>query len=209
MRLGDQVTAIPLAPVEGSEQIAVKPAMARVFFALWPSAELVDQLGQIARDAATRFGGRATRPESIHLTLAFLGNVPEARLPELLAVAAGVCGEAFTLKIDRLDFWSHNHLLWAGCSSPPSQLAELVTGLHEALSAAGFKLGRAWGEFSPHVSLVRRVPVGAVSSADCPLPIGELRWPCSRFVLVRSRLAATGSDYGIVGEFPLSGESLG
>ena len=209
MKLGDQVKPIPQAPVEVSKQITVKPPTARVFFALWPSAELADQLGQIARDAAAQFGGRATRMDSIHLTLAFMGNVPEARLPELLAAAAGISADAFTLSIDRLNFWGHNHLLWAGCAAPATQLAELVAALREALSTAGFKTGRAGGEFSPHVSLVRRVPPGAVSSADCPLPIGELLWPCSRFVLIRSQLTATGSNYGIIGEFPLSGVSLG
>lgn len=163
----------------------------------------------MAREAAARFGGRATRPNSIHLTLAFLGNVPEARLPVLMAAAAGVRAEAFTLGIDRLDFWRHNHLLWAGCSSPACQLGELVANLREALSNAGFTAGRAGSEFTAHVSLVRRVPEGAVSSADCPQPFGALRWPCSRFVLVRSQLMATGSEYRVIGEFPLSGESLG
>lgn len=209
MRLGVQVNAIPHAPGEGRQQITVKPATARVFFALWPSTELADHLGQIACDAAARFGGRATRPDSIHLTLAFLGNVPEACLPELLAAAASVSAEAFILGINRLDFWGHNHLLWAGCTVPPTQLAALVAALREALVAAGFKAGRAGGEFSPHVSLVRRVPEGAVSSSACPMPIGELRWSCSRFVLVRSQLTATGSNYRIIGEFPLSGGSLG
>jgi 2'-5' RNA ligase len=127
----------------------------------------------------------------------------------LLATAAGVSAEAFTLNLDRLDFWAHNHLLWAGCSSPPTQLAELVSTLRQALNVAGFKTGRAGGEFSPHVSLVRRVLEGAVSSADCPLSIGEQNWPCSHFVLVRSSLMATGSDYRIIGEFPLVGESRG
>ena len=196
-------------PAEGRQQNIAKPATARVFFALWPSAEVADRLGQVARDAAARFGGRATRPDSIHLTLAFLSNVPEARLPELSAAAAGISAEAFTLNIDRLDFWSHNHLLWAGCTSPTAPLAELAGTLRAALGTSGFKLGRAGGEFLAHISLVRRVPEGAVSSADCPLPIGELCWPCSRFVLVRSNLMAPGGDYRIISEFPLAGESPG
>ena len=51
------------------------------------------------------------------------------------------------------------------------------------------------------------LPEGAGASDLCPLPMGELRWPCSRFVLVRSQLTATGSEYRIIGEFPLHGES--
>jgi 2'-5' RNA ligase len=38
------------------------------------------RLAAIAGEAAARFGGRATRRDTIHLTLAFLGDVPESRL---------------------------------------------------------------------------------------------------------------------------------
>lgn len=196
-------------PIDAREQLNVKAPTARVFFALWPSEQLADQLGQIALDAATRFGGRATRPDSIHLTLAFLGNVPEASLPELQAAAASVAAEIFTLNLDRLDFWRHNHLLWAGASAVPAPLGGLVAALRETLELAGFKTGRAGSSFVPHVSLVRRVPEGAVSSADCPQALAPLSWPCSRFVLVRSQLLASGSLYRTIGEFPLSGAPHG
>lgn len=182
----------------------VKPATARVFFAIWPSAEVAARLGDIARDAALSFGGRATRRETIHLTLAFLGNVPEAHLSELSAAAAGVGGEPFTLNIDRLGFWPHNHLLWAGCPAPVGPLGELFSRLHLALAKAGFKVGGKGRDFAPHVTLVRRVPDATAPSATRPLPpMGVLQWDCGRFVLVRSTLSASGSDYRIIGEFPL------
>jgi 2'-5' RNA ligase len=57
--------------------------MARVFFALWPSPEAARQLAAVAASFAAAAGGRATRLESLHLTLAFLGDVAVDRLPEL------------------------------------------------------------------------------------------------------------------------------
>ncbi len=189
---------------EGNRISATKPATARVFFALWPPAGLADSLGRVARDAAARFGGRATRPDSIHLTLAFLGNVPEMRLPALLATAAQVHGAAFALRLDQLDYWQRQQLLWAGCAKPTVSLSTLFSGLRQALDRAGFTAGRAGESYAPHVSLVRRVPAAALPA--CPLRLDELDWPCSQFVLVRSHPAAAGSDYRIIAEFPLTGD---
>jgi 2'-5' RNA ligase len=181
-----------------------KPATARVFFALWPTPEVADRLGDIARDAALSFGGRATRRDTIHLTLAFLGNVPEVRLPELSAVAATVSVEPFTISLDQLGFWSHNHLLWAGCRTPVVPLGELFGRLRQTLVQAGFRVGGEGRDFAPHVTLVRRVPEASAPSANRPLPsITPLHWRNERFVLVRSTLSALGPVYQVIEEFPL------
>jgi len=110
------------------------------------------------------------------------------------------------LSIDRLGFWSHNHLLWAGCSKTPDALAALVSELQQTLVAAGFVVDRAERRFTPHVTLVRKIPVTTAPSADDPLAkIAPLNWPCSRWVLVRSSLSAAGSSYQVIAEFPLNG----
>lgn len=189
---------------EGRNQKQSKPATARVFFALWPSPEVAEQLGNIAHDAAQSFGGRATRRDTIHLTLAFLGNVPEARLPDLSAAAREVGGEPFAMAIDHLGFWSHNHLLWAGCSQPVAGLDALAGRLRLALARAGFRVGGEGRDFVPHVTLVRHVPEAGAPSANRTLPpMAPLHWLCQRFVLVGSTLSASGSTYRVIDEFPL------
>ena len=194
---------------ERRNQKQPKPATARVFFALWPAPEVADRLGDIARDAAQSFGGRATRRDTIHLTLAFLGNVPESRLPELSMAAATVGAEPFAINVDQLGFWSHNHLLWAGCQAPSAPLEVLSSQLRQALARAGFRVGGEGRNFVPHVTLVRRVPEASAPSERCPLPLIEpLTWRNERFVLVRSTLTALGSSYRIIDEFPLMPPSL-
>lgn len=51
-----------------------------IVFVLWPPMDAAEQLAAVARVTATRFGGKPTLVKTIHLTLAFLGDVPEARL---------------------------------------------------------------------------------------------------------------------------------
>ena len=83
----------------------------RLFFALWPPAPVARSLANQADALAERSGGRATRRETIHLTLAFLGDVGEAQLPEVLETARAVAAAPFELKLDRLGFWRHNRLI--------------------------------------------------------------------------------------------------
>lgn len=191
---------------EGSAEPKNKPATARVFFALWPSHAVAVALAEMANQAARRYGGRSTRVDTIHLTLAFIGNVPEVSLPLLCDMAARLKVPPFALSIDRLGFWSHNHLLWAGCSKTPDALAALVSELQQTLVMAGFVVDRADRRFTPHVTLVRKIPVITAPSADDPLAkIEPLNWPCSRWVLVRSSLNAAGSSYQVIAEIPLNG----
>jgi len=191
---------------EGGAESKSKPATARVFFALWPSHEVAVALAEIAGEAAGRFGGRATRVDTIHLTLAFIGDVSEASLPLLCDMASTLEVPPFALSIDRLGFWSHNHLLWAGCSKTPAAFAALVSELQQTLFAAGFVVDRAERRFTPHVTLVRKISLATAPSADNPLPkIDPLNWPCSRWVLVRSRFTESGSSYQVIAEFPLNG----
>lgn len=171
----------------------------RLFFALWPPESVAQALAGQADELAKRHGGRLTRRETIHLTLAFLGDVGEEQLPAVLETARAVVAAPFELTLDRLGFWRHNRLIWAGCASAPPELQTLVNGLREGLLAALLPCDASQA-FVPHVTLVRKVgdsrPV-----LPCLEPLG---WPCERFSLVRSQLDVLGAGYETVAEFPLS-----
>ena len=171
---------------------------ARVFFALWPSEAVAGALATIAAALAKQAGGRPTRRETIHMTLAFLGDVPVARLPGLLRVAEAVHAAAFELTLDRFGVWQHNRLLWAGCDSMPA-LVGLASSLKTRLVEADFAVADAKRPFAPHVTLVRKL-----TRLDAALPVANaLNFHCGEFVLVRSRLSDNGSAYEVLARFPL------
>lgn len=174
----------------------------RLFFALWPPPAAVEQLSEIARSAADQFGGKPTRSESIHLTLAFLGDVPEERLPSLIETAQTIRAGSFDLAIDVLGYWQRNNLLWAGLGSPCAGLNHLVGNLQKSLVEAGFSVS-GWGRpYTPHVTLIRKVLAADIPST---LPgIEPVRWSCAGFALVHSQLSDLGSSYRTVGEFGLN-----
>lgn len=174
----------------------------RLFFALWPDDGLAAALADLAATAAQRFGGRPTRRETLHLTLAFLGDVAAAELDGLLVAARRVQTDPFLLTVDRLGCWAHNRLLWAGCRPSPG-LERLHRALRAELAAAGH--ARRSGAFTPHLTLLRKLP----DTVDPPALAGVFPealppWSCTSFRLVASRLSAAGSDYTCLAEFPLS-----
>ena len=177
-----------------------RPETARVFFALWPPETVARQLAGIAADFSQAAGGRPTRRETIHLTLAFLGDVAVERLPELQRVAGEVHGGPFELKLDRFGVWQYNRLFWAGCAAPPTALGEVAGAVKQHLLAANFAVADAKRPFMPHVTLVRKL-----SRLDGEVPVADVpSWRCLEFVLVRSRLSDKGSAYELIARFPLA-----
>lgn len=56
----------------------------RLFYALWPAPTLATSLASWAEQACPATGGRIMRTETLHLTLAFLGNIDMETAEELI-----------------------------------------------------------------------------------------------------------------------------
>ena len=122
-----------------AQQGAAAPT-ARVFFALWPDAEVRQALMQLALKIHRQVEGKLTREDSVHMTLLFLGDTPVERLGALAELAATVPFEPFTLDIGKAGCWKHNKIAWVAPSTTPPALARLVEGLERRAAAAGLRL---------------------------------------------------------------------
>ena len=166
---------------------------ARLFFALWPDTALRASLHQHALSLKQQCGGRATGAGKLHMTLAFLGDVARARLPELVALARDCGGDAFELFLDKTGCWPRQHIVWMAPQQVPAALARLVAALEAALRSHDFRLeDRAW---RPHVTLLR--------DAQAPREAAQpaLQWTVRDFVLVESLRG----EYRLLDRWPLGG----
>lgn len=155
--------------------------MARLFFALWPPEPARAALARLAVEAAERTGGRPVAAAKIHLTLAFLGDVPPERAAAASTAAAGVEIAAFRATFDRLGTFARAGVAWAGLSRPSAPLEALAATLGAQLRAAGFDLeDRA---FAAHVTLARRI-----RSRLAEAPVEPVAWEANAFALVESDL---------------------
>lgn len=162
----------------------------RLFFALWPPAQLAEQLDEWGGDVRRRHGGRATHIESLHLTLAFLGDVQPMQLARAAAAAREIVASAFALQLDQPGYFRHNHIVWAGPSVVPVALVALVDALSQALREAGFSLERR--AFTPHLTILREA---REPRAWPPLP--PMHWPVNEFLLMESLRDARGMRYEV------------
>lgn len=171
-------------------------APARLFFALWPPAEVANALHKLAGGVVGRCGGKLLRPDSFHLTLAFLGDVPERRQPELLELAAGIRLPPVSVRLDKLGYWKHNQILWAGSKEPAPELAAMAATLQEKLLAADFI--SEVRPLVPHVTLLRKIlHPGALPE------VGPFEWRAGELVLARSWRSDRGAAYDGIERWPL------
>ncbi len=173
----------------------------RVFFALWPDDESIAHLSALACNLAAGGDSRLIRPESLHLTLAFVGAVAQSRVAELEEIAAGVRTAAFDLSLDRLGFWPQRGILWAGCRQAPESLSRLRERLVAGLRTAGFAIDHgSAARHVPHVTLARRVRCASLPRLGTPI-----HWRAGEFALVESRLNPSAASYATLASFALDG----
>jgi RNA 2',3'-cyclic 3'-phosphodiesterase len=171
-------------------------------------------------------GGRPVVAENLHVTLAFLGSVPEASLEAVKECArmaseeSRVAPPGLDVTLDALDYWRRSRVLCAVPSREPAGAAELADGLKRALCAAGFTPDLK--PFRAHVTLARRVGRGAAGMLPSPAGGGgapaaireaagasprfpPVLWRFSEFSLAESRTGSVGSTYSVLGAWPLCG----
>lgn len=169
----------------------------RLFFAIWPPAHQRDELARLARRLAHISRGRATEAANLHLTLAFLGEVDEALLPQLSALGVQLAAlPAAPMALTRTGSWS-NGIVWAAPEQTPAELLELVGQLNIGLAALGLPVEKR--RYTPHLTLARRAHRLLAGHSIEPVP-----WPLDHLSLVASQLDGAGSRYTILGRWPLT-----
>jgi 2'-5' RNA ligase len=174
----------------------------RVFFALWPDEEVRAAIESLARDCVLRIGGRAPDAANLHLTMAFIGEVPADRVPVLREI--GKCVSAllspFTLTLDRIGAFRKQEIAWVGTARANPPIQALADHLTARLTSAGFELDRR--PFHPHVTLARRARTRELDAqlGDWATPIV---WNVTALTLAASKHTQGALRYVTVDSWPL------
>ena len=125
----------------------------RLFLAILLSDGMKNALVNAQNDWYDRgVRGNYTSEENLHLTLAFIGEYPDAET--VLDALSGVTFSPFDLQLEGVGCFGD--LWWAGMQvSEP--LEALARSIRHALSDAGIPFDRK--RFSPHITLLRKAAV--------------------------------------------------
>ncbi|NPA49541.1 MAG: RNA 2',3'-cyclic phosphodiesterase [Thermodesulfobacteria bacterium] len=189
--------------------------MARLFLAISLPVDIRERLAGIQKELAkTGADVRWVRPEGIHLTLKFLGEVPENLIDKIAEAAQEAVREsglkALHLGVKGLgSFPPHRapRVIWTGLSGDLKELALLQRLLEEKLAHLGFEPEKR--PFVPHLTLGR---VKSTRKKEALLKeislrreeeiVPERHFVVSEIVLYRSTLHPRGAIYTPVRRLP-------
>ena len=186
----------------------------RLFIAVKCSAGVRDNIQRMVRELCARDAALQkanwVKPENLHLTLKFLGEVGEGKVESigraLMQTAKSFVPFSVTVQgAGAFPRRSRAHLFWAGVQDPENKLKSLAASVEKSCVSAGMAPNDK--PFAPHITFARfstpLLGAGAAKSLEPHLEtaFGEIN--VDRFFLIRSALLPGGATYTDLREFPL------
>src|SRR5262245_26766293 len=179
----------------------------RVFIAVELPDEIRKALSDVQRALKQLTNtARWVAPESIHITLKFLGEIPDKRVDDIDAALTGLTWKPFTVTVRGVGFFPGNRsprVFWAGMQAPTMQ------GLAEKLDTRMERLGfeKEKRAFRPHITLARakdsRIDSSLVTAAAQYEDYHFGSFIVDRMFLFKSTLKPSGAVYEKLKEYLL------
>jgi 2'-5' RNA ligase len=181
----------------------------RVFVAVTPPPEVQRTALDVAGDATRDLGDgiRWAKPENVHLTLKFLGEIHDEALESICGALKQACSahapfDARLRGVGAFPSPRRARIIWAGMDEGSEKVSALAASVESALEPVGFR--REGRRYVPHATLGRAR--GRSVGIDLPEK-GILETPVFRVVsaeLTKSTLTPRGSIYETVETFALN-----
>jgi len=182
----------------------------RLFVALDISSAIRDSIDKLSQEwRQIDNSWRWVRARNLHITLKFLGEIPDERVDGIVEALRGVAfGQAFVMTFRGLGFFPGErrpHVLWVGIEAEDS-LPGLAKRIDEAVGKESAH-GEPY-EFTPHLTLARNKD-GRISTAFRELIVKNSgrqfgTMEAAAFHLMRSELRSAGAEYTTLATFPVS-----
>lgn len=182
----------------------------RLFIAIEIAPEIRERIVAFIEKARTTVtNARWVRPEGLHVTLKFLGNVMDEKRPAIEDRLRGIRASTLSLGVQHVGVFPNPKspkVLWVGIEAGP-ELAALAQQVDTAMAPLGFE--REKRAYTPHVTLARfndpkKVNVSSTLSAT-EASFGTMT--ATEFHLYESHLSPKGSRYTKLASVPLGEES--
>ncbi|MDP8953286.1 MAG: RNA 2',3'-cyclic phosphodiesterase [Actinomycetota bacterium] len=188
----------------------------RTFVAVFPPLGIRVATAAGAREAVQRLGAgfadrvRWAKPENVHLTLKFLGEVWEEDLGDVRAALGKVCSrhapfEAELVGLGAFPSARRARVLWAGVGAGFKELRSVASDLDETLAPLGFE--REKRPYTPHLTLGRVLGRPAHFSDLLSEDARGPKFPVRHVEFVESTLTLEGAVYETLGAFALGEDS--
>ena len=150
-----------------------------------------------------KLGGnvRWVRPDGMHLTLKFLGEIDESRIDEISTATKRVVLDIAAMKIQISGTGAFPHfrkprVFWVGVNEPSGDLSALAGNIEEQLEQIGFQ--KEQRAFKPHLTLGRVKESRGLNAVIRHIQTEEFdggSFTAHKLVIMQSQLKPTGAEY--------------
>jgi len=188
----------------------------RTFLAIDITPEIRERLSAfMERSRASLAGARWVRPEGMHITLKFLGEIQTDQKEQIERALPGVKSQPFQIAIRGLGFFPNARsprVFWAGIEAGDA-LSRLADAIDETLAPLGFEKEKQ--AYKPHLTLARFNPDTKSSSlaasaksqlGGTPPEFGTMT--ANELFLYQSKLSPLGPTYTKLTRFALEGAPI-
>ncbi len=127
----------------------------KLFYALWPSHRQRELLRDAINPVLSSVEGQTVDRRNWHITLVYIGDFPEERIPGLMAAMEVIDPGEFRLRFDTLTFWQRPKIACVHTKIVPPELERLVATLRQALIPFGIEPEER--VYRPHITVSRKV----------------------------------------------------
>jgi len=181
----------------------------RSFIAIPLKPDIIDRIEKVQKELRSlRADVKWVRPQSIHFTLKFLGNIEESQISAIAQKIQHATGgyTSWPIHLKNLGTFPslrNPRVIWVGIEDTSGQIVTLQRQIEHALSTLGFAQEKR--NFSPHLTLGRvKSPRGKKDLIQYLIDerektLGKIQ--VDRVVLFRSELHPSGAIYTALKEF--------
>jgi len=190
----------------------------RVFIAIDIDAQVRKALGDLQQELAGRAGIRNgdvkwVRPEVIHLTLKFLGEIENESVVEVCGITEGVAARhgSFELDVESVGHFGGRsaRVVWVGSGKGSDELLGLQQDLEQKLAEAGWP--RESRKFTVHLTLCRirnpkaGIELAQITEAYKDYKLGSI--VADSVTVYQSQLRPSGPVYTPLGRYELRNQT--
>ena len=145
---------------------------------------------------------RWVRKENMHVTVKFLGDTPEVKIPEISRVMKGVSSYMpFEMEIGGIGAFSSlasARVIWVGAYDESGTVNKIYKEVEFGIKGLGFKKEKR--SYTPHITVgrSRKRPVCLNGIEQLPVNDERITMQISELLLYRSKLGSGGAEYTVV-----------
>ncbi|HIP62631.1 MAG TPA: RNA 2',3'-cyclic phosphodiesterase [Archaeoglobus profundus] len=127
----------------------------RLFIAVDLSDELREKINEVCELVGKFKGVKPVEKENLHITLMFLGEVPDRRVEVIKEMLKTVKMEPFKLHLKGIGFFpsaSQARVIWVGVEEGKDEISKLADLIESSMKKIGFKRDK---DFVAHATIAR------------------------------------------------------